>query len=440
MKLFGSLSSRLLITAGLLISFFMLLTAGALNEAFKKSLLTAEQESLRTQVYLLLGVAEVDVSGLAMPVFISEPRFNQVQSGLYATVKTQNEIVWQSLSSQSLKTDFLNALPAVKKTGNEQFLLLDEYFLYNYQVIWEEGDLEQVFQVSVLHEQAGLWVALAQYQKTLLRWLGVATLALLILLLLLLRWGLLPLHYLAEDLKAIEQGKKFALTGDYPKELQAITANLNELLQHESEQRQRYSNTLGDLAHSLKTPLAVIQCELAQHENTIIEEQSLRMQDIVTHQLSRAVRRQSTVNASAILVAPCVQRLVVALQKVYVSKSVNVEQFLNVGTLLKVDERDLMEILGNVLDNAFKYTHKHIRIRVGKQQGYVFITIDDDGKGIPEDQLAHIFQRGQRIDTHEAGQGIGLAVVQDIVESYGGQVIGEKSEWAGLSLQITLPA
>ena len=417
----------------------MALTGLSLNEAFKDSLLTAEQERLRTQVYLLLGVAEVDASGLAMPVFISEPRFNQVQSGLYAVINSAQGIAWQSLSSQSLKDDFIHSLPTAQATGQEQFSLLDDYFLYSYQVIWEEGDLEQIFQVSVLHEQAALWAALKQYQTTLLRWLGLATLALLVLLLMLLRWGLLPLRDLAVDVKAIEQGSKTVLAGNYPKELHAVTANLNALLQHESDQRQRYRNTLDDLAHSLKTPLAVIQGELEQHENRLIAEQSLRMQDIVAHQLSRAVRRQSGVNAVAIPIAPCIERIVNALHKVYASKSIQVEQAIERDCLLKVDERDLMEVLGNILDNAFKHARQRIRIQIAAEQQCLNICIEDDGDGIAAEQAEHIIQRGQRLDTQQAGQGIGLAVAIDIIQSYAGQMVLTQGEWTGLAVVVSLP-
>jgi len=415
----------------------MALTGWSLNEAFKDSLLTAEQERLRTQVYLLLGVAELDASGLSMPVFISEPRFNQVQSGLYAVINSTQGLAWQSLSSQSLKSNFIQALPSAQATGQEKFSLLGEYFLYSYQVIWEEGELEQIFQVSVLHTQSTMWAELRQYQNTLWRWLGVATLALLFLLLLVLRWGLLPLRRLAEDLKDIEQGSKGKLLGEYPKELQGITANLNELLAHEAEQRQRYSNTLGDLAHSLKTPLAVIQGELEQNNNKVIEEQSLRMQDIVAHQLSRAVRQQ--VNASAIAAAPCVQRIVAALQKVHARKSITVEQYLDMNALVRADERDLMEVLGNVIDNAFKHAQQHIRISVQIERALLVVSVEDDGKGIPPEQTELILQRGQRLDTLQVGQGIGLAVVVDIVESYKGAVKLEHSDLGGLLLQLSLP-
>jgi two-component system sensor histidine kinase PhoQ len=161
------------------------------------------------------------------------------------------------------------------------------------------------------------------------------------------------------------------------------------------------------------------------------------MQDIVAHQLSRAVRQQ--VNASAIAAAPCVQRIVSALQKVHARKSITVEQYLDMNALVRVDERDLMEVLGNVIDNAFKHAQQHIRIRVQIERELLVVSVEDDGKGIPPEQTELILQRGQRLDTLQVGQGIGLAVVVDIVESYKGAVKLGHSDLGGLLLQLSLP-
>lgn len=431
----------MLVSAAVLISLFMGLTGISLHQAFKESLLTAEQQRLRTQVYLILGAAELEGENLLIPEFLAEPQFNQLQSGLYAYVRSAEESLWQSYSAQSLSLDIVQGIPFLDQSGQESFSsigdLQEDYFVYSYQVVWEDGPLEQVFQVSILNDKSSFLTELANYRETLWRWLSVATLMLLILLLLVLRWGLQPLRRVADDLKAIEEGEKEKLSGDYARELKGLTDNLNQLIEHEKHQRERYSNTLGDLAHSLKTPLAVIQGELESIEdNKTVADQVQRMQDIVKHQLSRAVRRQSALGEQSINISDSLDRILSALQKVYANKNINIEKQLDADSRFKGDERDLMEVLGNTLDNAYKYADQHIRISVAKQGKQTRLCIEDDGPGIEEHRKDSILRRGERLDTQQPGQGIGLAVVEDIVSSYSGTLTLGKSELGGLSLEI----
>ena len=162
------------------------------------------------------------------------------------------------------------------------------------------------------------------------------------------------------------------------------------------------------------------------------------MNQVVTYQLQRAVSSQQQGLNQRIDVEQVVQRLVAALQKVYRDKQVDCQTSVN-NSLFVGDEQDLLELLGNLLENAFKYCHRQVRLEARTEQQQLVISISDDGAGIPIDQQERILQRGQRLDTTQPGQGIGLAVSADIIASYGGQLHIDRSSLGGAAFILTLP-
>jgi len=260
---------------------------------------------------------------------------------------------------------------------------------------------------------------------------------------------------MARDLKRIETGEKDKLGARYPRELQGVTANLNMLIESERKQQSRYRTTLGDLAHSLKTPLAVLTGIIPQlkarqdNDKEFIsqlqaaDEQLERMNQIVTYQLQRAVQTNNAGSlARRVNIAEATDKVIDALQKVYADKHMLVVREFDKAAQFVGDERDLMEVLGNVLDNAYKYGESEIKVRIGREAGagrVVILQVDDNGKGIPNERLAFVLQRGARADTLAQGQGIGLAVVADIVKSYDGDIQVNASSMGGASIKITFP-
>ena len=240
------------------------------------------------------------------------------------------------------------------------------------------------------------------------------------------KWGLSPLDDLAGDLKAIEDGRQDYLDGDYPAEIAGVTRNLNLLLSSERQQREKYRTTLADLAHSIKTPLAILKgtanqlvyedADKASDIQETIDEQVARMDQIVGYQLQRAVTDSTQLIKKSILVQPIVVKLIETLKKVYREKNLEIEVNLQECTFFG-DERDLMEVLGNIIDNACKYGRQHIRVEVGHQKDIdLVIVVEDDGNGISVKDRSRILNRGLRLDSQEAGQGLGLAIVIEIVE------------------------
>ena len=263
---------------------------------------------------------------------------------------------------------------------------------------------------------------------------------------LILRWGLRPLNRLAEDISRVEQGVSEKLEGAYPAEVEPVTRNLNRLIGTERSQRERYRNTLADLAHSLKTPLAVItgassEKHTLQSYSALVEEQAGRMAQIVQYQLSRAVKAKEQTIASAIPLESSIRRITSALEKVYASKGMRLSYQGLESKVFAGDERDLMELMGNLLENAFKYGTSQVSISAEEDQSFLILVIEDDGPGVGIESDRVILQRGARLDTSLPGQGIGLAVCVDILSSYNGSLEVDRSKkLGGAAFIIRVPA
>ncbi|MCG8414294.1 MAG: ATP-binding protein [Pseudomonadales bacterium] len=453
-----SLQSRLLLAFSVLLFVFLGLTGIVVDRAFGSSVEAGAVDRLQVQIYLLLGAADEQDGEFYFLEDLQEPRFSNLNSGLYGYISSSSEgELWRSDSASTFtppSIDFLRERVSVGETSFERMAGGERtFFRLSYGILWEDGISEYSF--SVIEDAEPYYAEIADFRTNLWFWLGGAAVLLLFMQLLLLRWGLSPLSRMAGDLKRIESGETDKLESDYPQELQGVTANLNLLIESERKQQQRYRTTLGDLAHSLKTPLAVVSGILPEIRSpekaesgvtekiAAVSDQLDRMNQIVTYQLQRAVQsNQTSTLARHANIAAAIEKVVAALQKVYVEKEIKVETKLNNSILFSGDERDLLELLGNVLDNAFKYGNNNIRVEArpaGDKGSGVLIRIEDDGQGIPNEKLEYVLQRGARADTLAQGQGIGLAVVTDIVESYSGEIRVLSSELGGAAIEIEFP-
>lgn len=452
-----SLRNRLLVASALTLLVFVGLVYYALEQAFVSSVTRAETEKLQGTILLLLAEAEDDGQALQMPEVLQETRFNQLDSGLFGFVFDSNgNEQWRSYSAIALE-ELPGELRFRQSAVGEEFFaplaIADNGFLSaSMGIAWElsqeslvDAPVTRDYTIAVLESADYFYNELEQFRTGLLaRLFGVAA-VLLFVQLLVLQLGLRPLERLSGDVQRIEKGAINKLSGDYPQELQGLSDNLNQLLTHEQQQRDQYKNRLSDLAHSLKTPLAIATGSIVdnklqkQQDTDTIAEQLQLMDQIVQYQLQRAHRAGPAIAQQSVAVAPLVERISDALQKVYATKSIQLDLQLDKSVQCKMDEQDLMELLGNVLDNAFKYGDSTVLVTVFAQAGQPCVSIADDGPGIPLAEREHIFTRGQRLDTKRPGQGIGLAVVNDIISSYQADISLKNSDLGGALFEIQLP-
>ena len=442
----NSLKARLIVSALLLISVLMPLIGFTLNDAFKEQVKSAAKNELSAYVYSVLAVTEVDNNQLLMPEQLLENQFNVIQSGLYALISMSGPkdkdagIIWQSNSFLGLEAPSDLPHPV---TGQSEFSEIElegkPYLIYSFSVRFEQSstqqgsalELPQQFPITIhiIKDQADFQQQVESFTKQLWSWLLILMVLLVIIQLVWLLWTLKPLAKFTQELGDIENGRANQLSEIYPNELQAVARQLNALLNTEQSQRKRYRNALSDLAHSLKTPLAVIQSQQELSRASI--EQVSVINRIIGHQLKRA---QTAAGASwhlGIKVNSVSDKLVRVLTKIYREQQISITQHVDQQAIFKGDEADLSEMLGNVLDNACKAAKSHVLLTVVTTEKRLVIIVEDDGKGICAEKQTQIFERGIRADSYQQGHGIGLAIVRDLLDSYDGQLSVLRSETLG---------
>jgi two-component system, OmpR family, sensor histidine kinase PhoQ len=443
-----SLQVRQLLAAGLGLVAFLGLTGFALDRAFTDAAVSNLRERLQTYAHAYLAGSDLARDGvLIVPEVPPEPRFAQPGAGLYASVRSET-FYWESPSSVSRRVPF-DMQVAVGDARFEGPLESDEgpVFRFGLGVAWQsDADDEVDFSVIIVESAQTVDRQVAVFRRTLWVHLGAAAALLLAVQILISRWSLQPLRTVVGELSEVERGQVDRLRGSYPRELALLTNNINELIESEREHLARYRNTLGDLAHSLKTPLAVLRTRI-ENENDAepdhlglredVRAQVARMDGIVAYQLARAATTGHLVFAAPIPIAPHAEALVQSLEKVYARKNVLCEFDLDSTAHFFGELGDLLELLGNLLENAFKWADHRVLLSTQtltvapQRRAGLLISVEDDGPGIPADRVEHLLQRGVRGDERVQGHGIGLSIVQDIVRAYRGELSVERSEELG---------
>ncbi|MFN2338849.1 MAG: ATP-binding protein [Gammaproteobacteria bacterium] len=447
-----SLYARVTLAALLVLALFLGLAGWTLERAFRDSASAAVQERLQAQIYGLLAAADLDADDrLVLPERLPEERFQRPGSGLYAQVLQHRDAatVWRSPSQLLQDLPDPPSLPPGEWRFRQVRVDGDgEGFQLAFGVRWEQESSSLDFTFSVTEDPASYQAQLAEFRHSLWTWFAALALGLLLALVLVLRWGLRPLRQVERDLAAVEAGTREDLGGHYPRELQGLTVNLNALLRSERGRLQRYRDGLADLAHSLKTPLAILRGGQDAHSSReeiqeLIREQTGRMDQIVAYQLQRAATSGRSALLQPVPIAPLLERLRQSLGKVYGQRGLRLELRVDPAELhLRADEADLMELCGNLLDNACKWARTRVLIQAAPRADGtgLELQVEDDGPGIPEDQRDAVLGRGVRADSTLPGQGIGLAVVCDIVTAYGGTVsIDQSPDLSGARIRVQLP-
>ncbi len=422
----------------------------ALDQAFRRSAETALRERLMGHVYALLAAADEDARGrMVLPSALPDPRFANPDSGLYAVVVGSDGYRWQSPSLTGRSADFLDPQPPGQRRYSRVASDGQTLYVLNYGVSWEDDFGVQVrYTLAVALDFEPVAAEMAAFRASLWRWLGGLAVALLLVQGVIVRWGLRPLRSVEQDLQRIESGEAERLEGAYPRELQGLTRSLNALIRSSRSSRERYRNSLGNLAHSMKTPLAILRNAAESGARSgelraVVLEQVLRMDEIVQHQLRRAAASAQVALGRAVAVAPVADRIARSLARVYADKPVDIALEVQDGARFFGDEGDLMEILGNLMENACKYGRHRVRVgahalQAGRRPG-LRLWVEDDGAGIEPHRHEEVLQRGRRLDEQQPGQGIGLSVVREIVEAYQGRIRISCGALGGARVEVEIP-
>jgi len=286
------------------------------------------------------------------------------------------------------------------------------------------------------------------FQNSVIQWLGGLAALLAVGIALLVRWGLGPLRHVRDDLRKIREGDIRHLEGDYPSEIEPLVADLNALIDSNREIVERARTHVGNLAHALKTPLAVLQNETVNASGplaTKVAEQTQIMRNQVEHHLNRAqIAAQSNVLGVVTPVEPAVAALARVMTKVHQDRNIAIEVDVARELRFRGEKHDLEEMAGNLLDNACKWAESRVVISASRGEGerrpFLTLSFDDDGPGLPADARDAALSRGKRLDETKPGSGLGLSIVAELAGVYGGKLNLEDAALGGLSARLTLPA
>ena len=450
-----SLAARAALATGLALAGFLGIIGVTLSQAKYQTALSGLHDRLENDVLAYLALIDVGRNGrLLLPYSSPDPSFSRPGSGLYAVAEGEHGFHWESSSAIGRDFSFLAKLPP----GETRFVgpidtRMGRLYYYSYGVVFESQDDKQVpitFTVAQTEDQ--FQGENATYRRSLIIYLSTLGVMLIVLQMLLLRWSLTPLRKVAADMSRVERGKSDSLDSQYPLELTGLTERINGFIESERENLERQRNTLADLAHSLKTPIAVLRTQLdsgggdPQALRDELDVQLKRMNNLVSYQLARAASSGHKLFSAAVPIEPHAEEIVRGLEKVYAAKGVICEFEIDPRARFHGETGDLQELIGNLLENAFKWARSRVLLTVmvgataPQRRPGVFIAVDDDGPGIAEDDVSKVLQRGVRGDERVQGHGIGLSIVQDLIRDYRGELQVKRSEeLGGARFEVRLP-
>jgi two-component system, OmpR family, sensor histidine kinase PhoQ len=443
-----SLSRRLLVSVSVPLALFFGVMMLVLDTGFRALSERSLQELLDSQMVSLIAAADPQPDGSYAPTPQElDPRLRTPRSGLYAQIRSQHHL-WRSPSTAGRSSDF-GALLVPGQRSNLTYTTFghDRVAIESRAIQFADdpsGKRTLTFSVAVSLSpyEEELW----RFRRELIGWFIGLMLVLLVTLAALLRWVLGPVRRMEREIHEVEEGRSETLGAGYPRELSGVATNLNALLVGERKRVARYRDTLGNLAHSLKTPLAVMRASLSSSAPAgPVGAEIDRMTGIIEHQLKRAAASGGALLGQApVEVAQVAAELRSTLLKVYAGKDLSLELAVAPAALFVGDRGDLTELIGNLLDNACKWCRSRVRLTASSDESAgprerLNLVIEDDGPGISADDRARVLERGVRADQNVPGHGLGLAMVHDTVDLYGGQLSIEASPLGGARFSVRLP-
>ena len=455
-----SLQARQLLAASVGLVAFLALTGLALDRAFFDVASQGQRDRLQAHAYAYATAIEFDRDGgIIAPEAPPDGRFDRPGSGLYAEV-VMPKARWVSASARGPRLPVGPMLAPGREEFSRPIGILGSdgkpgaVYRYGMGLAWApdaDPRSEIPYTIYVMEDAGTLPRQVSVFRQALWGYLGIAALILLLLQGLIVRWGLRPLRRVELELKRVQRGAAERMSERHPRELEPLTDSINALIASEREHLDRQRNVLADLAHSLKTPLAVLRTQLDSGTDDAalrseLDTQLQRMNELVGYQLARAASGGHSLFAAPVEIEPHAIRIVEGLEKIYAARGVLCEFEIDPAARFHGEPGDLQELLGNLLENAFKWARSRVLLEVevgdaaaGRRPG-LRLAVSDDGPGIAPERIDRLLQRGVRGDERVQGHGIGLAIVDDLVRGYRGELdVGRSEELGGARFRVRLP-
>lgn len=422
-------------------------TAFLLSNLYLRALDDSLKETLEFHLETLVGVSSEITREISVPAGLADPRFSRPASGWYWELRDDAGQVLRS--SRSLIGTELPEMSTGFDADSMRTQVMQDGFGTQIRQIERQISLEgQELRILVAGNLDEISALVDNFRGQAIIVLSAVGAMLAIMSAIVGRFALRPLGRLRHALEGVREGESDAVKGSYPSEIAPLAEEINELLSSNTRIIERAKSQVGNLAHGLKTPLAVLRNEAATDKSKLagaVMEQSEKMNGLVSLYLDRArlSARTALVGRKA-NTAEILARLVRVMSKLNQQKSVIVQEYANDPPWFRGEPNDLEEMVGNLLDNACKWSRSEVRISlaaVTKDQGrMVRILIEDDGPGLSGADAEQVLKRGVRLDEKAPGSGLGLDIVTELSEVYGGQLNLTRSDLGGLCAELILPA
>lgn len=452
----GSLVRRLVWLAAGWIVAALLLTGAALSAYFQQSTLRQFDRGLAETIEALLAGTNVDADGVLLPPVLADAGHQRAYSGRYwqlselqpgGRLRTLPEGRSRSLWDAELVVPARDVRRLRERPGSA----------ITFDVQGPAGEpLRGAARLARLPGRSAPLIFIAGEDRSALdadvRAFALTTAAALLLLgaglvsavFAQVRIGLRPVFDIRREIARVRRGKAERLSGVYPEELAPLTSELNALLDHNQEVVERQRTHVGNLAHALKTPISVMLAESERRPGElaeVVERQAHAMRDHVDHHLRRArAAARAPGQGERTEVGPLLEELTLTLERIHQDKGVEIDWDAPEGLSFLGERQDLLEIAGNVMENACKWARRRVRVRAAVEAPHrLRISVEDDGPGLPAERRSEVMQRGARLDESAPGSGLGLSIVDDLARAYGGSVELGTAVLGGLLVALILP-
>ncbi|KAB2851687.1 MAG: HAMP domain-containing histidine kinase [Hyphomicrobiaceae bacterium] len=456
----NALAFRLFAAAALWSLISLPLTAYALNSVFRRQVERDFDERLRgLMTTLVIESFDSRLKEPAKPQEMGEGLFKQTLTGWYWQIKPLDPRDTRTLISDSLVGETLK-LPRDLgiKPGSDGLRWADFYGpektrlrVIERDVVFGPPDDGHVYSYVITGRYDEVETSVAEFRNLLISALAVFGAGLLAATFFQVRWGLKPLGEIERGLAAIRSGRAQKLDGALPEEIKPLQHELNALITSNQDIIERARTQVGNLAHALKTPLSVITNEARDDKGPFagkVSAQAEIMRTQVNLYLDRArMAARAGVIGGDTEVKPVLESIARALVRINQEKGLEIAVDCPAEARFRGEKQDLEEMLGNLLDNAAKWTKGKVSaaVRIERSVGdpagaKVAIAIEDDGPGLTPEQRRKVGKRGTRLDETKPGSGLGLSIVADLAGLYGGSLALDASASGGLKATLTLPA
>lgn len=452
----SSLALRLFLSATVWTVVILLVTGFVLSGLYRQSVERAFDR--RLGVYLKTLIADVASPEESQEKFgqLGEPLFDLPLSGWYWQVSRLDGSKPDTRSSRSLwdrglpHLQEMNIEPVSDGSRRSYVQGPEDQRLRQVERVIDLGD-EGRFLAAVGGDAAEIDEEITSFDRALAVTFTMLAAVLLLTTMFQVRFGLAPLKRISESLAAIRGGTAEKLEGAFPVEIAPLARETNALLEANREIVERARTHVGNLAHALKTPLSVMVNEASSRGKddafaSKVREQTNIMRDQVTRHLERArLAARLTVIGTITDVVPVVQALARSMEKIHHGKSLGIEVDAPEYARFRGEQQDLEEMIGNLVDNAFKWASSRVAIEVTPERPelgreVVRIVVDDDGPGLTVSEREQVARRGRRLDETKPGSGLGLSIVVELAALYGGALNLGTAPIGGLRAELVLPA